>query len=269
MIAHTGRLPRLPWTIVTAIGIGCLCAWSQEPADAPRQMFGNSLFQTLERGGAVMYVILAASVIGLGFLFEAAFRTRRGAILPGRLRDRLSSHTGGAAVDEIVNDGRDTAIRRILQAGRYWRHGTREEIEGAIEEAVDEELYTLRRSVRPVGILANTAPLLGLLGTVVGIVEAFDVVAQQGALGDPAALAGGISKALLTTVFGLIVAIPLLLSYHYYMGRIEALLRKCEALAKENLILPPQQETIVQAPSATAKATETAADKADSTPAMG
>jgi biopolymer transport protein ExbB len=93
---------------------------------------------------------------------------------------------------------------------------------------------------RPLGIIANTAPLLGLLGTVIGIVEAFDVVARQGALGDPSALADGIAKALLTTVFGLIVAIPTLMAYHYFVGRSEALLRRCEELAKEALVLPPE-----------------------------
>jgi biopolymer transport protein ExbB len=82
--------------------------------------------------------------------------------------------------------------------------------------------------------------LLGLLGTVFGIIEAFDVVAQQGALGDPSALADGIAEALLTTAFGLIVAIPMLLAYHYFVGKVESLLHRCEELAKEALILPPE-----------------------------
>jgi biopolymer transport protein ExbB len=134
----------------------------------------------------------------------------------------------------------DLPITRILKAGYEWRKGSTAEIQAAVEEAVDEVLWQLKRSVRPLGIIANTAPLLGLLGTVTGIIAAFDVVARQGSLGDPGALAGGISEALLTTGFGLIVAIPTLLAYHYFIGRAETLLRKCEIMAKENLILPPE-----------------------------
>jgi biopolymer transport protein ExbB len=82
--------------------------------------------------------------------------------------------------------------------------------------------------------------LLGLLGTVIGIIEAFEVVAGEGSMGvNTAALAGGIAKALLTTCFGLIVAIPLLLSHHYLVGKIEALVRRSEELVKEYQILPP------------------------------
>jgi len=125
-----------------------------------------------------------------------------------------------------------------------------------VEEKTDEYLWQFKRSARPLGILASVAPLLGLLGTVLGIIRAFDVVARAGALGDPGALAGGISEALLTTCFGLIVAIPLLLAHHYFVGRIEALLHCCEVLAKENLIRPPDPPEPVEA--ATAEAVEAA-----------
>jgi biopolymer transport protein ExbB len=227
--------------LVVLLGVGLVLGATPAAEGAPANtMFGGSLWDTMEKGGYIMYVILAASVVGVAFLFECLFRTRRAAILPKRFAEILASHEARGFLDKLLDEQGESAMRRVLRAGRYWRHGTNDQIQAAIEEAVDHELWTLRRSARPIGIVANTAPLLGLLGTVIGIIEAFDVVAQQGALGDPGALANGIAKALLTTWLGLIVAIPLLLCYHFLMGRIEALLRHCEALAKENLLVAPE-----------------------------
>jgi len=179
------------------------------------------------------------ALCGLTFILEAAFRTRGSAILPASALRALESPGAAEAVEGLIDKNRKACVHRVLKAGHRWRNGTTQQIQAAIEEAVDDMLWQFRRSVRPIGIIANTAPLLGLLGTVIGIIEAFDVVAQEGALGDPSALAAGISKALFTTCFGLIVAIPMLLAYHYLAGKAETLLRRCEELAKEALVLPP------------------------------
>jgi len=206
-------------------------------------VLGNTFWETVERGGEVMYVILAFSVVGLGLALEALFRTRRSAILPNAALKALDTPEGERPnVVELIASakGKRASVYRILTVGHKWQRGTTQQIQAAIEETVDEALWQFKRSLRPIGIIANTTPLLGLLGTVIGIVQAFDVVASQGSLGDPSALADGISKALLTTCFGLIVAIPLLLTYHYFTGRVETLLRKCEELAKEALVLPPE-----------------------------
>ena len=133
-------------------------------------------------------------------------------------------------------------VLEILRVGWRWRSAESEHQQRAIEEAVDVRLWRFRRSIRFIGIISNIAPLLGLLGTVVGIIQAFDAVAREGALGNPTALADGIAKALLTTVFGLVVAIPMLLAYHYLGGRAESLLRQSEELVKEALIAPPDEK---------------------------
>lgn len=200
---------------------------------------GETVWETIQRGGAVMYVILGLSVVGLTFIFEAAFRTRRSAILPASAVRALEEPDAATSVEQLIGKSQKVCINRVLKVGNRWRNGSTQQIQSAIEEVVDDMLWQFRRSVRPIGIIANTAPLLGLLGTVIGIIEAFDVVAREGALGDPSALAAGISKALFTTCFGLIVAIPMLLSYHYLAGKAETLLRQCEELAKEALVLPP------------------------------
>lgn len=205
-------------------------------------VLGKTVWQTMQRGGAVMFVILAFSVVGLGLILEALFVTRGSAILPSKTARVLESPKSIAVVDRLARRDPRSCLDRILSVGYRWRNGTTEQIQSAVDKAVDDALWRFRRSLRPLGIIANTAPLLGLLGTVIGIIQAFDVVAQEGALGDPSALAGGISKALLTTCFGLIVAIPMLLTYHYFLGRVETLLHRCEELVKEVLILPPESD---------------------------
>lgn len=215
------------------------CRATARGDDSPSGIMGERLWDTVERGGTVMYVILAASVIGLALLLDAMVRTRRGAILPKRVEREMTAPDAAGRVAEWVASSGRACVFDILRIGWRWRTAVSEHQQRAIEEAVDVRLWKLKRSIRPIGILANTTPLLGLLGTVVGIVQAFDAVARQGALGDPTALADGIAKALLTTCFGLIVAIPLLLAYHYLNGRLDALLRQSEELVKELLIAPP------------------------------
>lgn len=201
--------------------------------------FSRSLWSKFEAGGDVMYVILAFSVVGLALTLEAAFQLRRNRILPLAAARGLQSANPQAATEVCLAGDERVCLYRVLQVGHRWRNGTTDQIQAAIEETVDGMRWRFRRTVRPIGIIANTAPLLGLLGTVLGITQCFDVVARKGAMGDPTALSGGISQALLTTCFGLMVAIPMLLAYHYFVGRIDHLLKECEELAKEALILPP------------------------------
>ena len=230
---------------------------SETAAAAADTMLGGSVWEVFQRGGAVMYVILLASVVGLAVALEMAVRTRRGAMLPSATEAALAAHE---RTDDLVAAKPDIPLHQILHAGHTWRGGTHEQISAAIEESADTALWKLRRGARPIGIIANVAPLLGLLGTVVGIIQAFDVVATQGSLGDPAALAGGISKALLTTCFGLIVAIPMLLAYHYFTGRVEALIHHAEELAKEAYILPPPVAPKEASPPVAPKETPTSTD---------
>ena len=98
-----------------------------------------------------------------------------------------------------------------------------------LEDAGGRELWDLRRKAKPLGVISNVTPLLGLLGTVLGIIQAFsDVASQQGAIGNPRELADGIYQALITTAAGLSVAIPAFLFYHFFQDKAEALVRDIE-----------------------------------------
>jgi biopolymer transport protein ExbB len=202
-------------------------------------VLGNSVWETIAKGGTVMYVILGASIIGLMFMLDVAFRTRRSVILPRRIEAQLIAHDKDLPLNDLVENNR-IVVNRALKAGHAWRNGTTDEIRDAITEEVDGSLWRLKQAARPLGIIASVTPLLGLLGTVIGIIEAFEVVAGQSSMGvNTSELARGIGKALLTTCFGLIVAIPLLLSHHFFVGKTEALMRRCEEIVKEYQIRPP------------------------------
>lgn len=234
---HPGRPANLAALLLFASTPACLAA---EEDSGVGGVFGNRILEILNSGGEVMWVILGVSILGLALILEAAFRTRRARILPPKPARILAEAQGNGNIRELLDSDGKANVHRIIQVAHRWRKGTSEQVQAAIEETVDEALWRLKRSLRPIGVLANTAPLLGLLGTVIGIIRAFEVVAEKGALGDPAKLAGGISQALLTTCFGLIVAIPMLLAYHYFTGKAETLLRRAEELVKEALILPPE-----------------------------
>ncbi len=190
----------------------------------------ESLWRLFCKGGYVMPVILIASIVALAFGIERGVALRSPVQTPKGLAEdvagRLSRGGMGAAVALVK--GKDGVLERILAAvlGRI-----DEGRDGMEEAAVAESyraLYDLRRNVRPIGIVASVTPLLGLLGTVLGMIKAFDT-ASGGGLGRSQELARGIAEALLTTGAGLVVAIPALVAYHYFRARSEDFVRSSEA----------------------------------------
>ena len=121
---------------------------------------------------------------------------------------------------------------RILEAGVRRKDLGREETKEAIQDAGSVEIPHVERYLRILGTVVTIAPLLGLLGTVVGMIRVFNVIAIQG-VGDPGALAGGIREALYTTAVGLSIAIPSLVFYNYFRHRTDRLIRKLEGVASE------------------------------------
>ncbi|NND36318.1 MAG: MotA/TolQ/ExbB proton channel family protein, partial [Gammaproteobacteria bacterium] len=118
-------------------------------------------------------------------------------------------------------------LGEILAAGLANRHREREVIKESIEDAGRQVVHDLERFLNSLGTIAAITPLLGLLGTVIGMVKVFAAITTHG-VGDPTVLAGGISEALITTAAGLTVAIPSLIGYRYLRGRVDALVVRME-----------------------------------------
>lgn len=178
----------------------------------------------ISRGGWVMYPLLFCSLAAVGLALERLWALRRRRVLPPRFL---------AAVGEVIAAGRHEEAAMLCQGGA---HGAgrlalvalkmagqpRALFKDALEEAGRREAQALRLHLDALHLVASVSPLLGLLGTVSGMIRAFNALAAGGA-GDPALLAGGISEALLTTAAGLCVAIPALVLHRLLAGRAEAL----------------------------------------------
>jgi len=120
-------------------------------------------------------------------------------------------------------------MSRVLAAVLRCANTSQAEMEAMLEDAGARELWQLRRNAKPLGIVSNVAPLLGLLGTVFGIIRAFEVVAtHESAIGNPRMLATGVYEALITTAAGLCVAIPAFTFYHYFQNKADAFVRDIE-----------------------------------------
>ncbi len=199
---------------------------------------GGGLVGLFFKGGPFMWPILICSIVGLAFVFERIVSLRRGAIYPTRqvkaIREQVLSGDTEAAI--AACEEASTPFSRVLHACLVRSDTEGFEMEAALEEAGARALYDMRRGGRPLGIIADVSPLLGLLGTVTGMIKAFEVVAQEGALGKPELLAEGISEALLTTAFGLCVAVPALLFFQYFRSRSEGWVRIIEDTCLDLLV---------------------------------
>lgn len=168
-------------------------------------------------GGSTMWGILFCSVLGLAFLLERLFRLRRQAFVPVGLAEEaniLWQEGKFKDIEALCDRHRRSTLAKVIRYIVRKRTAPPDLIDTAIGDIAGRALTTHQMLCYPLLAVATIAPLLGLFGTVVGMIESFETVAAAGAMGDPTLLASGISKALITTEFGLIVAIPMLFFYH-------------------------------------------------------
>lgn len=204
----------------------------------------QSLWEFLASGGPVMIPIGLCSVVAFGLAMERYLRVRRGRICPSSMREAVAALQQGRFDDAhaLAEKSRSPA-GRILLAGLRRRGFTLEEVERVMEDQGRKELDRLHVPIRPIAIIANVAPLLGLLGTVLGIAEAFHQVVLTG-MGKPENLAAGIEVALTTTIAGLIVAIPAMLVAAHLGGRVRRLMLHTDD------VLAPAVEPLAARPAA-------------------
>ncbi len=184
------------------------------------------------KGGPMMWPILFCSIVSFGIIIERLFQLRRSKIIhPGFLEEvRMlwMERKFGDALEECAKYS-DT-MSRIVRAGLLRANLGILEIERAVEGAGNHESTVLMTNLRGLGVIANLAPMLGLLGTVAGMIKAFNVISTSGA-GNPSLVATGISEALITTAAGLIVGIPTLAAYHFLRGKAEKLIFEMEEMS--------------------------------------
>lgn len=190
----------------------------------------RSLFDYVAAGGQVGLIIIVLSLVAVALVVTQLITIRKTKLAPEEFTNALSIHLrerdADGALTLCTTPGQECFVARVV--GSALMRCSRSafgflELRSALEEAQEREVARLERATDLIGLIASVAPMLGLLGTVVGMVGAFDALTLSDGPAKPDQLAGNISQALVTTVLGLIVAIPATAMYTYLRNRIEAL----------------------------------------------
>jgi biopolymer transport protein ExbB len=181
------------------------------------------VLEMIYAGGWLMAPILLCSVLALAIIGERFWALRRSNVVPVGVGQQVEDWAVRHELDrrhiEQLRSG--SALGRVLAAALVNRHRSRELIKEAVEDTGRHVVYELERFLNTLGTIAGISPLLGLLGTVIGMIKVFSAILVHG-VGDANQLAGGISQALITTAAGLTVAIPSFFFYRYFKGRVTA-----------------------------------------------
>jgi biopolymer transport protein ExbB len=190
------------------------------------------MWELVRAGGLFMWPIIVCSIAAVGILLERLWTLQRKRVLPQELIKKVSDLAEKSQVTPKVIEAleKNSPLGRVLAAALANRHRGREIMMERVEDTGRHVVHELERFLNSLGTIASISPLLGLLGTVSGIITAFNAV-MMGGMGDPSKLAGGISQALITTAAGLSVAIPSLIAYRYLRGKVERIVIDMEKIA--------------------------------------
>ena len=182
------------------------------------------MFELIRAGGFLMWPILACSIISMAIIAERFWSLRETKIAPTNLVANVWQWHKSDQLDakRIQALRTNSPLGMILAAGLLNRKHSREIMKESIEEVGRLVAHGLERFLNTLGTISSITPLLGLLGTVIGMIKVFTVITSHG-IGDPSILSEGISEALLTTAAGLSVAIPSLMFYRYFRGKVDDL----------------------------------------------
>jgi biopolymer transport protein ExbB len=183
------------------------------------------MFELVKTGGWLMWPILLCSVVALAIIGERFWSLQKKYVAPSTLVVQIKQWLERKELDQprIKLLAETSPLGRILAAGLINREHDREIIKEAVEDAGRHAVPELDRYLNTLGTIAAITPFLGLLGTVLGMIEMFAGISSHG-VGDPAVVAGGIAQALITTAAGLGVAIPSVMFYRFFRGKVDALL---------------------------------------------
>ncbi len=194
-----------------------------------------NLLDMMFKGGVIMWPILACSLIGAFVVIERYLVLRKAKVDVSEFMRKLRSlfHRGEIAAVLTYCEEKNAPVANIIRKGLL-KHGEGpEKVKEAIENAGREEVYHLEKRLALLASVAGIAPMLGFLGTVTGMIAAFHAVETAGGVVSPADLAGGVWEALLTTAFGLIVGIPALMIYNYFVTRVQQFVHEMEVTSTE------------------------------------
>lgn len=194
-----------------------------------------NLFEIFLKGGFIMWLILATSIVGLAVVIDRFLVLRKARInVPAfmvRIRGFIKKKDISGAISYCMEEKSPVAniVRKGLKKYKYGHDRVKE----AIENAGSQEISKLEKGLTILATVAGIAPLLGFLGTVTGMIQAFMTIQDLAGAANPSDLAGGIWEALITTAFGLIVGIPALAFYNYFLSAVKRLVGEMETVAND------------------------------------
>ncbi|MGX2040081.1 MotA/TolQ/ExbB proton channel family protein [Methylocaldum sp. MU1018] len=180
------------------------------------------MFEIVKAGGWVMVPIIACSILALAIIFERFWALRTTRILPPQLVPEVWNLYRKNQLDSayIRRLRANSPLGAVLAAGLISYSQGREVMRESIEQAGRQAMHDLERYLNTLGTIASVSPYLGLLGSVLGMIKVFSTFSMANGIGNPTKLAGGISEILIATAAGLAVAIPSLIFYRYFQGRV-------------------------------------------------
>ena len=193
------------------------------------------MIDILQKGGPILWIILGLSVIAAVIIIERLLFFRRIRVDEDRLINRLKSALQKGHHDEAlaICDANPFPITNLMKVGIEHRGLPRHLQKEMVMDAANQEIPRLERFLSALGTIAHIAPLLGLLGTVTGNIQAFGVLGKFGSVGDPSILAKGISEALITTAGGIIVSVPTIVFYNYLVNKVNHIIIRLENRVNE------------------------------------
>ena len=187
------------------------------------------MFEIVKAGGIMMGPIILASIVAAAIFLERLWTLQSKRVMPAELTQKVWRWVEQRQIQDkhIVALQQNSPLGKILAAGLLNRYRDRTVIRESVEDTGRHVVHELERFIGTLGTIASLSPLMGLLGTVFGMIRTFNAITTSG-IGNPASLAGGIAEALITTAAGLTVAIPALLAYKFLRGRVQALVVQME-----------------------------------------
>jgi biopolymer transport protein ExbB len=187
------------------------------------------MLEIVQAGGWAMWPIIGCSVVAVAITLERLWTLQERRVLPASVADHVWELVQQNQLDpkQIQQVHQSSPLGQVLAAGLAYRHASRDVLKEFVEDTGRHAVHDLERYLGTLGTIAAISPLLGLLGTVFGMIRSFTAITTEG-VANPAVLAGGISEALVATAAGLMVAVPSLIAYRYLRGRVDGLVVKIE-----------------------------------------
>jgi len=202
-----------------------------------------NLLEMFVKGGVIMYPILLCSIVAVAIVIERILALRKARLDVGQFMMKVKSIYQQGSVTGVLTfcSQKDAPIANIIRRGILKHRQGDEKVRQAVEDAGREEVYHLEKKLSILASIAGVSPMLGFLGTVTGMISAFQQIEGLSGNVNPADLAGGIWEALITTAFGLFVGIPAYAAYNYFVTRVARFVHEMEVTTTEFLdLLQPQ-----------------------------